>query len=177
MKPIISVLCRTLLLSLIFFMPVNASSAGNEGSSPALDNIQRQSSTDLALLLEAAEKEQGLVVSNDSSGISNYYSSEAFIKKMDNERFYVTALCGLCIFSLVIILYFLKDREHSARDLISAAGLTLIIFSTVLLVLIVNTSEQLTAAIGILGAISGYLFRSVSEDSGRYREKSESKNN
>ena len=176
MKPIYLIVCQALFLSLLIFAPVQTSFAEEQGGeSSALENLQRQSSADLSLLLEAAEKEQGLIVTDDANGKSNYYSSEAFIKKMDIERFYVTALCCLCIFSLVIILSFLKNLEHNARDLISGAGLTLIIFSTVLLVLIVNTSEQLTAAIGILGAISGYLFRTVSEDGGRIKESAEPK--
>lgn len=81
--------------------------------------------------------------------------------RINNEFWYIILLGLLCIVSLVIVLSFLKYRDHTAKDIVNAAGLTLIIFGTIILVLVVSTSEQLTAAIGILGAIAGYLFRSV----------------
>ncbi|MDH5572056.1 MAG: hypothetical protein OEY89_09840 [Gammaproteobacteria bacterium] len=81
--------------------------------------------------------------------------------RINNEFWSIVLLSGLCVISLIIVLGFIKQQEHSAKDIVNAAGLTLIIFGTIILVLVVNTSEQLTAAIGILGAIAGYLFRSV----------------
>lgn len=81
--------------------------------------------------------------------------------RINNEFWYIVLLSALCVISLTIVLSFLKHKDHSAKDIVNAAGLTLIIFGTIILVLVVSTSEQLTAAIGILGAIAGYLFRSV----------------
>ena len=83
--------------------------------------------------------------------------------KVDNEFWYIAMLCTLSVVSLTIVLTFLKSRNPSAKDIVNVTGLTLIIFATIILVLVVNTSEQLTAAIGILGAIAGYLFRSVQD--------------
>ena len=40
----------------------------------------------------------------------------------------------------------------------NATGLVYIIFGTIILVLIATTEQQLTAAIGILGTVAGYLF-------------------
>lgn len=87
--------------------------------------------------------------------------------RIENEFWYIVLLSGLCISSLTIILSFLKHKDHSAKDIVNAAGLTLIIFGTIILVMVVSTSEQLTAAIGILGAIAGYLFRSVQDQDGQ----------
>lgn len=84
--------------------------------------------------------------------------------RINNEFWYIILLSLLCIISLTIVLNFLKSRDPSAKDIVNATGLTLIIFGTIILVLVVSTSEQLTAAIGILGAIAGYLFRSVQSD-------------
>jgi len=131
-----------------------------EASNP--DSNRRQSSADLELLFAEAKNE----VTQSGSD-----SSAALLRQLDNERLYGIMLCALCVISLCIIVVALRNKEHTAKDLISAAGLTMIIFSTVLLVLIVDTSEQLTAAIGILGAISGYLFRTVSEDGGKVSNK------
>lgn len=81
--------------------------------------------------------------------------------RINNEFWYIILLSLLCVISLTVVLTFLKHKDHSAKDIVNAAGLTLIIFGTIILVLVVSTSEQLTAAIGILGAIAGYLFRSA----------------
>lgn len=75
-----------------------------------------------------------------------------------SERWYIFALCMLSLISLITVLLFLKGTPHSARDIVNASGLNLIIFGTIILVMIVDTSEQLTAAIGVLAAIAGYLF-------------------
>ena len=93
-------------------------------------------------------------------------SSEIEKLRINNEFWYIVLLSGLCIISLLIVLGFIRQQDHSAKDIVNAAGLTLIIFGTIILVLVVNTSEQLTAAIGILGAIAGYLFRSVQNNDG-----------
>ncbi len=83
--------------------------------------------------------------------------------QIDNEFWYIVLLGLLCIFSLIVVLWFLQKHDHSPKDVVNTAGLILIIFGTIILVLVVSTSEQLTAAIGILGAIAGYLFRSVQD--------------
>lgn len=96
-----------------------------------------------------------------SNGATPVADASHMLRKIENEFWYIVLLSVLCITTLLIVLYFLKD--HSARDIVNATGLTLIIFGTIILVMVVSTSEQLTAAIGILGAIAGYLFRSVQE--------------
>jgi len=85
--------------------------------------------------------------------------------QVENEFYYVIILALLCLLSLSIVLAFLTRLKQDVhpRDIVSGAGLILIVFGTIILVLIVDTSEQLTAAIGILGAIAGYLFRSTQE--------------
>ncbi len=86
------------------------------------------------------------------------------MSQLDSEFWYVIMLGAMCVATLLIALAFLARKEsYSSKDLVNVIGLTLIIYSTIILVLVVRTSEQLTAAIGILGAIAGYLFRSVQE--------------
>lgn len=97
----------------------------------------------------------------ESVGEASSVAPEIEKLRINNEFWSVVLLSGLCVISLIIVLGFLKTQNHSAKDTVNAAGLILIIFGTIILVLVVNTSEQLTAAIGILGAIAGYLFRSV----------------
>lgn len=97
-------------------------------------------------------------------------------ESIGNELRYVLILGFMCVSSLVIVLYFLKTRQASAKDIVNASGLILIIFGTIILVLVVDTSEQLTAAIGIMGAIAGYLFKSAQDNaSDRTQEGTERK--
>lgn len=93
--------------------------------------------------------------------------------RVRNELFYISMLCALSVITTTIILVFMRNREHDARDIVNAAGLNLIIVGTIILVLVVDTSEQLTAAIGVMGAIAGYLFRSM-QDGGERGEAGQS---
>lgn len=80
----------------------------------------------------------------------------------------VIALCILAFVSLVTVLYFLAKRDDQpGLHIVYATGLIFITFGTILLVIMAETDEQLTAAIGILGGIAGYLFGSMrSKDTG-----------
>ena len=102
------------------------------------------------------------VSTNNGAAVLNAAANPA---QVENEFYYVIILALLCLISLSIVLTFLTKLKQETRpkDIVSGAGLILIVFGTIILVLIVDTSEQLTAAIGILGAIAGYLFRSAQE--------------
>ena len=87
------------------------------------------------------------------------FTNEFLREQVTSERWYIVLLCIVSIVSLSVVLFFIKtSKDYSARDVVNASGLNLIIFGTIILVLIVDTHEQLTAAIGVLGAIAGYLF-------------------
>jgi hypothetical protein len=70
-----------------------------------------------------------------------------------------------CIFVTVpiilcIILFFIyKKSDSTTEDLIHATGLVFVIYATLMVVLATVNSEALTAAIGIIGAVAGYIFR------------------
>ena len=81
-----------------------------------------------------------------------------FREQAANEKLYVIILSSLSVLSLVIVLLFVYKTTHTARDIVNASALIVIIFGTILLVILVDTDEQLTGGIGILGAIAGYLF-------------------
>ena len=70
------------------------------------------------------------------------------------------------IFSLFCVLHFVRKTSHNADDIVHASGLVLLIFGTIILVVTVDVDQQLTAAMGILGAIAGYLFGSLSRGKG-----------
>ncbi len=78
----------------------------------------------------------------------------------ETYRFYaIYFFIAAAIASLVIVLMCIrKTQNHNAEDIVNATGLILIIFGTIIVVMIADVEQQLTAAIGILGAIAGYLF-------------------
>lgn len=60
---------------------------------------------------------------------------------------------------LALVLFFLKKApNYSGDSLVHAIGLVLVIEGTMFIAVSAITTEQLTAPIGILGAIAGYLF-------------------
>ena len=63
---------------------------------------------------------------------------------------------------LIIILFCLKNApDCSGESLVNAIGLVLVVEGTMFIAVAAATTEQLTAPIGILGAIAGYLFGSA----------------
>lgn len=70
------------------------------------------------------------------------------------------------IVSLLIVLRFITKTTYSAANIVSASGLTFIIFGTIFLVLLADAEAQLTASMGILGAIAGYLFGTMRRGEG-----------
>ncbi len=80
--------------------------------------------------------------------------------RQENIRLYeVILLVVMALCALAIVLKYMKDSKScNARDMLNGTGLVLVIFSTVLVIVIANAEIQLTAAMGVLGGIAGYLF-------------------
>lgn len=78
----------------------------------------------------------------------------------ERYRFYeVVLLAGVAIFALVIVLNYIRNSARcQPRDMVNATGLILVIFSTIIVILLADVEVQLTAAMGVLGGIAGYLF-------------------
>jgi len=63
---------------------------------------------------------------------------------------------------LALVLFCLKSKpDCPGESLVNAVGLVLVVEGTMFIAVSAVTSEQLTAPIGILGAITGYLFGSA----------------
>jgi hypothetical protein len=78
------------------------------------------------------------------------------------RRYVVLGLIGACLASLVLVLTFLcRNNSCTTSALVNGSGLVLVIYATILVVVIARAEQQLTAAIGVLGAIIGYLFGSA----------------
>lgn len=90
--------------------------------------------------------------------------TEAEFRKLQEEhRLYL--LIGIITATpvlLILVLFFLKQSpQFSAEYIVNGTGLVLVIQCTTFVAVYAPTTEQLTAPIGILGAIAGYLFGQV----------------
>ncbi|MDJ0833991.1 MAG: hypothetical protein QNJ69_10750 [Gammaproteobacteria bacterium] len=147
----------TLILSLLlsFWSTATAEEQGLNASPPSqfdYGNVKQQ--------LEEEVTTQTAVTDN--------FTNEFLKEQVTSERWYIVLLCVVSLISLIVVLFFIRSsQDYSARDVVNASGLNLIIFGTIILVLIVDTHEQLTAAIGVLGAIAGYLFGTLQRRSER----------
>jgi len=78
---------------------------------------------------------------------------------IENAYNYVVITALMYAFVLVIITILMKiTPQHQAKDIVTVIGLVSVVFGVILLVLVVDTTDALTAPMGILGAIAGYLF-------------------
>jgi len=87
--------------------------------------------------------------------------------RQSQEQHKLYLLLGILIFTPIflwlVLIYIRKCDSLDSEGVVHASGLVLIIQSTTFIVIAAPTSEQLTAAIGVLAAIAGYLFGSSSK--------------
>jgi len=119
---------------------------------------------------QAAEQEANSIIKEirasaamaegDNAGVESAAGYDQYrIEEEKSRRVLILALIVAAIASLLIVLWFLKTiGTREASTMVNASGLVLVVYATVLVVMIGKTDQQLMAAIGILGAIAGYLF-------------------
>ena len=93
-------------------------------------------------------------------------SSETIKLREKYRYFAIYGLTASAIIALFLVLFRIKNTEYSPDDVLNATGLIFIIFGTIIVVIIADVGEQLTAAVGILGAIAGYLFGTLRKSKG-----------
>ncbi len=96
---------------------------------------------------------------------NGYVSAINYRKLQEHQKLWFVILISVMtpVF-LFLALNFLKNsQDNSGTNIVNATGLVLVIQATVLIVVTSTTSEQLTAAIGVIAAIAGYLFGSSSQ--------------
>jgi hypothetical protein len=86
----------------------------------------------------------------------------------NNQLWTTTLLAAVWLITFIMLLRFM--RREGCKEYVNIIGLNLIIFATVFMVLVVETDQQLTAGAGILGAIAGYIFRSMQSEEQRERK-------
>ncbi len=100
----------------------------------------------------------GKVASQLKPAIQTNTNTDVIIMQIKAYETYVLITAVLYAFSLIIIIIFMWDKKHQSKDIVTMVGMVSVIFGTILLVLMVGDTGQLTAPMGILGAIAGYLF-------------------
>lgn len=75
------------------------------------------------------------------------------------ELFALIASMVLALSLILVAVRFCGRKAHAS--VVNGGGLVLIIFGTLFIAVYASTPDQLTAPIGILGAIAGYLFGSA----------------
>jgi hypothetical protein len=101
---------------------------------------------------------------------------EQRLKEEQNEIIEVAFVSVLALSSLIICLFYLRHTPgFNADQVVNITGLIFIISGTIILVLMAKTEQQLTAAIGILGAVAGYLFGTLRRDEKRAPKREDDK--
>jgi len=103
------------------------------------------------------------------------YTYEFNQLKEQNRLYHTLGVAIAGMISLMIMLFMIsKSKDYSAQDVIYASGLVFVIFGTIAIVVLADVEQQLTASIGIMGAIAGYLFGKMHDRQDR-GEKSSSR--
>ena len=104
---------------------------------------------------------QGSAAGEKVGAYDEYYS-----RRQRNTLYFALILAATALLAHLLVLQSLR-RDGSSKTptaIVSATGLIYIIFGTILLVVIATTDQQLTASMGILGAVAGYLFGKNSKE-------------
>ncbi|MDH5667248.1 MAG: hypothetical protein OEY86_04470, partial [Nitrospira sp.] len=124
--------------------------------SPLLAQAQTDTVSALASQLEkVAPREDPQAV---SGGEEDAGYSALKVAEEDNRRLLALYIMGTAILALIFLLAILYKQGASPENIVAGSGLVLVIFATILIATLAKTDQQLTAPIGILGAIAGYLF-------------------
>ncbi len=81
--------------------------------------------------------------------------------KLALERYRLLEIIAISVAAvslLVTVLRYLTKLHHTAAQIINVGEVIFIIFGVILIVLLADNETHLTASMGILGAIAGYLF-------------------
>lgn len=76
------------------------------------------------------------------------------------------------LFLFLILLFMKFSKSFTATNIVNGGGLVLVVQAILFVVIASPTTEQLTSAIGALGAIAGYLFgRATTQNGGGAEQK------
>ena len=150
-----STLQKFILLILLVMLPLSTVYASVENNISTTEQVSNNANDDLAMTEDEFDYTQ---VVTQASQVNNSVQ----LAIIENAYHYVMIIAGLYVFSLIIItILIINTPKHHARDIVTTIGLVTVIFGAILLAMVVDTDQALTAPMGILGAIAGYLFGSA----------------
>lgn len=118
------------------------------------------------------QKKSEAIEAKNTTGNSEILTADKLTHefKMTQERnklYECIILAVGLVVTLSIILWFMsKKPSFSANNIMNASALILIIYGTIFIVVLSDAEAQLTASIGVLGAIAGYLFGTMHKRDG-----------
>lgn len=151
----------TVLTGLFLAASLGLLTMGAEAQDDTVNQLMQEFSYE-ALQAEPPEEATGGKMSIDLNKIK---LEQYHIWRMEQERtkiFHVSILSALAFASLIFVIYMITSKTtYTATNIVNVTGLILIIYGTIALTLMAETEQQLTAAMGILGAVAGYLFGTI----------------
>ncbi len=152
---------KVLFLFLISLVAMGSALAGiSENYDYSSAVLQSAASNGKKAVGGAAPEATAITQTYDANNTTLHYHEWKMLLER-NRLIYCIVLSLTAVISLAIMLWFLTKSKHSAENIVSASGLVFIIFGTIILVILASADAQLTAAIGVMGAIAGYLFGSL----------------
>jgi hypothetical protein len=110
----------------------------------------------------AAMSERARPVSTESELAKLEFDDRRAQEKFKLYERLILSVVMVC--SLGIVLKFITKARYSADNIVIVSGLVFIVFGTIFLVIMSKAETQLTASMGILGAIAGYLFGTLKKE-------------
>ena len=158
MKRTMTNMLPVLVAVLLFLTPVAAGPAAENPvqEKGAVNKIATQ--FDYKQIEKQLEEPAKKVAAPSIAAAADKFQTDIILTRERNKFLSVVFLLVSLMVSLYCVLYFIRKTRHGADDIVHASGLVLIIFGTIIIVLMVDVEQQLTAAIGIMGAIAGYIF-------------------
>ena len=118
---------------------------------------------------EEAKKESVAYTEEQHYNLALNRMNQEIVELKEQQRFMIIGLVSaLGVAALFLILFSLRKSggvNPGPGDIITGAGLVMVIIGTILIVLIADTDQQLSSSVGILGAIAGYLFGRTQKES------------
>lgn len=152
-----------LLLGLLFVAVLSVLAPAHAADHPAV--TQLESLADYSKVTAGQENAPTTATVPDIQRAADHFTHQFNMHRESNKVYEVGILSVLALAILFLALrYLVQQSADPGPHIVNATGLVCIIFGTMLLVLMAQSDQQLTAAMGILGAIAGYLFRSMREE-------------
>ncbi len=141
---------KNCLIAFFVIMTLSAAAvvSAAESSTSKIDKILNQAKKNKAESVQTVEAE----------------ASAPLFRMLQEKNKMILLVCIIImtpIFLYLVLTHIKNSNNYASDHVVHGSALVLVIQATTFIVVASPTSEQLTAAIGVLGAIAGYLFGSA----------------